>query len=155
MVNFAAITKVLPMRGAVAAALLLAVACTPIKRSNGYMPDPELVDQLRPGVHDMDSVATLLGNPTSAANFSDDTWFYVAIRTEQLAFFEQKLVRQDVLALQFDENGVLKNIERFDLDDARKVELSERVTPTRGKELTVMEQLFGNIGRFSGEQAGN
>jgi len=146
-------TKALRPHVAVAALLFAVAACSPIKRSNGYMPDAELVDQLRPGVHDMASVSTLLGNPTSAANFSDDTWFYIARSSEQVAFFEQKLVSQDVLALRFDENGVLQNVQRFSLDDARHVEMVERITPTRGNELTVMEQLFGNIGRFSGDEA--
>ena len=47
----------------------------------------------------------------------------------------------------FDENGVVAEISTVTLDEARAIEFAEQETPTRGRELTLLEQLFGNIGR--------
>ena len=47
----------------------------------------------------------------------------------------------------FDESGVVAEITSVSLDDARAIEFAEDETPTRGRELTLLEQLFGNIGR--------
>ena len=50
----------------------------------------------------------------------------------------------------FDKKGVAEKVKIFGLEDARKIEMVERVTPTAGKEFTILRQLFGNIGRFEG-----
>jgi outer membrane protein assembly factor BamE (lipoprotein component of BamABCDE complex) len=37
----------------------------------------------------------------------------------------------------------------YGMQDGEIVDLQTRVTPTRGKELTILGQLFGNLGRFN------
>lgn len=139
-------------RISIAAILLtgsLLTACAPIEESHGYVPDAELIEKLRPGVHDRDSVAELLGSPSSVATFDDGTWYYISRSTERIAFLNRKVVQQDVVVVSFDEAGIVQDVERFSLEDGRQIDLVSRTTPTRGKELTVLEQLFGNLGRFS------
>lgn len=127
-------------------------ACTPIKRSHGYTPDQQVVEKVRPGVHDRSSVKRLLGAPTSVANFKDETWYYIAKKTERLAFFAEEVTDQQVVAVRFDAKGIVQEIKRYTLDDARNIQPVERKTATRGREMTVIEQMFGNLGRF---QTGN
>jgi outer membrane protein assembly factor BamE (lipoprotein component of BamABCDE complex) len=132
-----------------AASLTLAAACAPIKETRGYVPDDVLLGELKPGVHDRNSVASLLGSPSSVATFDSATWYYITSRTEQLAFFAEEVVDQQVVAIDFDDKGVLTGVRRFSLEDANDIQLVERKTPSRGKELTLLQQIFGNIGRFS------
>ena len=48
------------------------------------------------------------------------------------------------------------NIKYYDLKDAQNITMVSRITPTSGKELTVLEQILGNVGKFSGpRQSGN
>lgn len=141
---------------ALAAALCISVApgCSPMQSSHGYIPDDDLVAKLRPGVHDRDSVTSLFGSPTSVANFNGETWLYVKRESEHIAFFDEKLLDQAVLAVHFNKSGVVSGIKRYAMADGKTLVPVDRKTPTRGKEMTVLEQLFGNIGRFSnaGEQ---
>jgi outer membrane protein assembly factor BamE (lipoprotein component of BamABCDE complex) len=125
-----------------------------MQSSHGYIPDEDLVAKLRPGVHDRDSVTSLFGSPTSVANFNGETWLYVKRESEHIAFFDEKLLDQAVLAIHFNKSGVVSGIKRYAMADGRTLVPVDRKTPTRGKEMTVIEQLFGNIGRFSnaGEQ---
>ena len=36
------------------------------------------------------------------------------------------------------------------MEDAQDVDPVDRETPTEGRDLTLLQQLFGNIGKFSG-----
>ena len=64
-----------------------------------------------------------------------------------MAFYAPELVDQNITVIAFDENGVVAEISTVTLDEARAVEFAEQETPTHGRELTLLEQLFGNIGR--------
>lgn len=140
--------------GALAAALM-AASCSPIQSNNGYVPDQELVEKVRPGVHDRDSILELLGSPTSVAQFTPEVWYYVRREAEQLAFLPEKVTVQTVVAVKFNEVGIVTDIQQYDLEDGKDIELVDRITPTRGKELTFLGQLFGNIGRFSDSGSGS
>jgi outer membrane protein assembly factor BamE (lipoprotein component of BamABCDE complex) len=122
-----------------------------MQSSHGYIPDDELVAKLRPGVHDRDSVTSLFGSPTSVADFNGETWLYIKRDSEHIAFFDEELLAQAVLAVSFNKAGVVSEIKRYAKADGKTLVLVERKTPTRGKEMTVVEQLFGNIGRFSNQ----
>jgi len=44
---------------------------------------------------------------------------------------------------------VVDDIITYTENDKKEVELVSRVTPTAGNELSIIQQLFGNVGRFS------
>jgi len=44
-------------------------------------------------------------------------------------------------------------VNRYGLEDGKVVDLVTATTPTYGRELTVLQQLFGNVGRISADQA--
>lgn len=134
-----------------AMALTVLLGCSPMQNSHGYVPDDELVAKLRPGVHDRDSVVSLFGSPTSIAKFNGETWLYVKREAEHIAFFDDDILEQAVLAVHFDAAGVFRDVKRYVKADGENLVPVERKTPTRGKEITVLEQLFGNIGRFSNQ----
>lgn len=123
-----------------------------MRETRGYVPDEVLLGELKPGVHDKNSVASLLGSPSSVGTFDSATWYYITRKTEQMAFFAETVTDQQVVAIDFDDKGVLTGLRRFTLADANDVQFVERVTPSRGKELTVLQQFFGNIGRFSADK---
>tara|TARA_Y100000590_G_scaffold69747_1_gene76105 strand:+ start:55 stop:531 length:477 start_codon:yes stop_codon:yes gene_type:complete len=136
--------------------LILALACTPRVEVHGFIPDDELVKQIKVGEHDRTGVARALGSPSSIATFNGETWYYISRRTETLAFLEPEIIDQRVLAVSFDITaGTVSAVDNYTLKDGRLIQLVQRQTPTRGKELGFIEQLFGNVGRFSGNSSGN
>ena len=133
--------------------VIAATACTPKVEVHGFIPDDELVKQIKADQHDRTYVEELLGSPSSIANFKGETWYYITRRTETLAFFEPEVKDQRVLAISFDlGTGTVKEIGTFNLADGRPIQFVERETPTLGKQLGFFEQLFGNVGRFSGSR---
>jgi len=73
-------------------------------------------------------------------------------RTERTAFFEPKLLERKIVAIVFDDEGVVEDVVTYTENDKKDVELVSRVTPTAGNELSLLQQLFGNVGRFAGSQ---
>ena len=113
------------------------------------MPREELVNQLSPGGQDKRLVSQVMGTPSSIGSFDDNVWYYITQRTKKKAFFKPQLMEQQVLVLLFDEKEILQSIEKYNLEEAQLVEPLDDKTPTVGRKLTILQQLFGNLGRFS------
>jgi len=132
-------------------AAALAGACTPIVRTRGHVMDETALAELEVGTATQDDVAAALGSPSSVNAFGPATWYYVSARTERTAFFEDELTAQRVVAFAFDDTGTLSAIQEYGMDDSWDLTLVRRETPTFGRELGILQQLIGNVGRFSKE----
>jgi outer membrane protein assembly factor BamE (lipoprotein component of BamABCDE complex) len=128
---------------------LTMAACTPTLVVQGYVPDEETLATVQQGVDNKDAVVSKLGSPSSVAAFNDDTWIYISKQTENFAFFEPTVIGQDVVAINFDPEGRVEEVRRYTLEDGRLIDPVTRKTPTHGRELGILEQLFGNVGRFT------
>lgn len=133
---------------ALAAGALGLSACESRISKRGNLPDPELLAEIETGASSREQVAQTLGSPSSTALFDLETWFYISETTETAAFFEPEVIERKVLILKFDKSGVLTQMAGLGLEDSHDVEPVDRVTPTAGNEVTIMDQLLGNIGRF-------
>ena len=51
--------------------------------------------------------------------------------------------------VKFDDSNVVEKVQLLGMDDAYEIEPVARTTPTYGQKLTILQQLFGNIGRFT------
>ena len=137
-------------------ALLLCVAaatgCAPTVQVHGYMPPPEDIARIRPGFDDTGSVEEILGRPSSNGVLRDSAWYYVQSRVESFTYNPPRVVDRTVLAVNFDQRGVVRGIERYGLEDGKIINLEARTTETGGREMGVLEQLFGNILNLDAEQ---
>lgn len=130
------------------AALGLA-SCTSIISTHGHRLDAAALAQVEPGQSSQGDVIQLLGSPSSLATFDDRTWYYVSQRTERHSFYNTTVVSQDVVAIMFDDQGMVRRVNRHDLNGATEIALVDRETPTSGNEMSMLEQFLGNIGRFN------
>lgn len=127
----------------------LLLACAPNIVQRGNLPAPELLTKIQPGAQTRNQVADLLGSPSSVATFGEEVWYYISSQTETVAFYEPEITEQQVVAITFDDAGKVKTIRTYGLEDAQKIEPVARITPTGGRQITILEQLVGNLGRFS------
>lgn len=125
------------------------VSCTPALDVRGYVPNPALIAEIAPGEDTKESVLTALGSPSSTATFNTDSWYYISRTTETVAFFPETVIDQSVVAIDFDRFGFVSEIRMYTLDDAQEIVPADGKTPTRGRELGVLQQLLGNVGRFT------
>lgn len=144
--------KYLIKTSALAVATGVLVACGPIVETRGNLVDDQRLNQITVGQTTRDDAAYILGSPSVTAPFQDDeAWFYVGQVAETRAFFQPQIVERQVVALTFDDQGFVSAIERLDLEDGQQVDLVGRETPTRGREMSIMEQLLGNLGQRLGQ----
>ena len=139
---------------AVIAGSLVIAGCNPTLRTHGFRYTNNEAPELVPGEDDQASVLAQLGSPSTRGVFETDTWYYISATREELSYLRPTTRERRVFAVRFDDEGVVSEIEEYGLDDGRVVALVERETPTRGRELTLLEQLLGNVGRLPGEQFG-
>jgi outer membrane protein assembly factor BamE (lipoprotein component of BamABCDE complex) len=152
--------KLRPTRPLVAIALLAAILATPgcndlanplsfPIQARGNHVDSEQLSQLVPGTSTKGDVQALLGSPTTRATFDDNTWLYISALTKPVIGATNRIQQQTVVALSFDDSGVLRGVTQRNQEDSLPVQIVSRTTPTPGNETTFMQQLLGNIGRFS------
>ena len=125
-------------------------ACSTIEEKHGAELRPANVDKIHAD-STKDDVRDALGSPSTTSSFGNETWYYISNQTERRIFSENEMQQQSVLAISFSDFGFIDNVELYGLEDGRKFNFSDRITPTSGHDLTIMEQLLGNIGRFSGD----
>jgi outer membrane protein assembly factor BamE (lipoprotein component of BamABCDE complex) len=141
----------LPLVGATLI-VLAATACDPRSAARGSIPTEEQISRVIPGVHGREDVRSAMGSPSVISTFDNSTWYYIGRRTEQYAFFKRKTIEQQILIVRYGVDGRVDTISRLDKADGREVDLVKRETPSAGRKLGLFEQLFGNVGRFSGDE---
>jgi len=138
--------------GVLAVTVIPLSGCSGFETSSGVIPEQRDLRRLRPGEARKEDVAALLGGPSVVGTFDDNRWYYVGKRTERFAFLDPKLREQQVVVVEFEDDGMLRRIRTLDQNDARSINPVDRETPTAGAELTFLQQLLGNVGKFNPEQ---
>lgn len=121
----------------------------PLHSRRGALIEADAVQQLVPGVSSRADATSLLGSPTARATFDDNTWIYISQITSTRIGQVPGVTMQKVLVLQFDPNGTLRTIRKLDKDDGKQVAMAPGATPSPGSEASFMQQLLGNVGRFT------
>lgn len=121
----------------------------------GFAPTPGSVDKLEIGAQSRDDVVRLIGSPSAVSTFNPNVWYYISQKQESWAFMKPEIIDQHVMQLTFNDTGRLDAIKKYDQSDAENITMVSRITPTAGKELTILEQILGNVGRFSTPKQSN
>lgn len=120
---------------------------TPQVRGNRV--DADALKELVPGTSTTKDVVALIGSPTAHATFDDNTWIYIGEMTKPVIGGTNEVRSQEVVALRFDNAGVLRGVETRSKKDSLPVSVVARTTPSPGTESTFLQQLLGNVGRFT------
>ncbi len=123
-------------------------ACAPIKSKHGFQALDVKPTDLKVGEDTKSTVLERLGSPSVRSTFDPNLWFYVSQSINQKAFYRPRVTAREVVAVAFDPDEKVKTIDRLTLADGKVIAFNGRKTPTRGRELTILEQLLGNVGRM-------
>ena len=133
------------------AALALAVgaaACAPTVGRHGFQATDVQPSEIVAGTDTRETVRARLGSPSATSTFEDDIWYYISQTTERYTYNRATVAQRSVTAITFDEaSGLVTEVRNLTDEDGQQIAMNERQTPTRGRELTILEQLLGNIGR--------
>ena len=76
-------------------------------------------------------IIQLLGPPATKSKFNNDLWIYIErkkTRTTLLKFGKKKIFANNVLLLEIDNKGLLAKKDFFDINDMKKINLSDSKT---------------------------
>ena len=131
---------------AAAGAGLGAAGCNRVQDIQGYVVDETLVTAIQPGVDNKESVMGTLGRPTFTGTFDQNDWYYVSRTTKNFAFRNPQANAQTVLHVRFDASGNVASVDRKGLEQVVSIDPMSDKTPTLGREKSLWDELFGNIG---------
>ena len=137
---------------ALTAALLIGAglsACSPTFAYNGFQAREEQPKDVKVGVDTKSTVLSRLGSPSVVSTFEPNIWFYVSQMTSKVAYQNPRLRTRDVVAITFADDEKVEAVEIYDLADSQRVAYNKEETPTRGRQMTALEQILGNVGRGS------
>lgn len=131
--------------------VFVVTACSPVVSQRGnFLQDYQLSD-VKPQTHTRSDVLRLLGSPTAQSTFNPDIWYYIGQETEKRGILDDRVKNERIVVVAFNEQGVVQVVEDVDADRL-DVPYAKGKTPTHGNELTFMQQLLGNLGRFNAPQ---
>ena len=125
-------------------------ACAQDINVRGNMPLDEDLARIAPGVHSRNDVARLLGSPSTISTFEDSKWYYIGQKTTEFAFFAPEVLERKVVVVSFNDAGTVAETKTIGLADGQDIDPVDRITPTEGRKLNLLQEIFGNIGRFGG-----
>ncbi len=133
---------------AISVSLLATAACTPITTYSGFQAIEANPKDVKVGEDSKSSVRGRLGSPSATSTFDPNVWFYIDQVKETVAFRKPVTTRRDVTAIKFDKDSEqVVSVDQLSLKDGKVIAFNGRETPTRGRELTIIEQLIGSVGR--------
>jgi len=137
------------LRAAMLFCLIAAAGCSATYRNHGYMPPEQDLEQLVVGVDTRATVDDVVGPPSLSGMLAEGDYYYVRSRLREFGMFRPKVVERTVLAISFNDDDTIANIETFGLEQGRVVPLTRRVTESSVVNNGFLRQLLSNIGNIS------
>ena len=122
-------------------------ACAPTVTYNGFQAREDKPQDVQVGVDTKSTVLARLGSASTTATFEPNIWYYVSQMTNKVAYKNPKVQTREVVAIRFGADDKVAEVKTYTLKNGFQVAYNKAETPTRGRELSVLEQLLGNIGR--------
>lgn len=134
----------------IAASLAAAAgACAPVVATQGFQAVDVKPQDIEAGVDTRETVLSKLGTPSTTSTFeAENVWYYLTQTTQRYTYNKPQVSQRSVTEITFnDTDGKVASVRNLGLEDGRQIAMERRETPTRGRQLTILEQLLGNVGR--------
>ncbi len=129
------------------------VACSGELTTRGNLLTAERIEEISAGESFQSDVVAAVGTPSAVSTFENNTWYYIGELQEQQSFLDPDVLERNVLVVNFDDSGLVQSTQLYTVADGQIINPVSRTTPTEGRELTILQQLLGNLGRFSPDAA--
>jgi outer membrane protein assembly factor BamE (lipoprotein component of BamABCDE complex) len=135
-------------------ALILSVAlaglsaCAPVVARQGFQVQDIAPKDVKVGEDTKSTVLTKLGSPSAQSTFEPNVWYYISQTNETYTYHRPQVSAREVTVVTFDKTTEqVTKVDTLALKDGRRLAYNNRETPTRGRELSILEQLLGTVGK--------
>ena len=123
-------------------------ACAPTVTQRGNMVKNHQMESLVAGTSTKSDVLRAMGSPTTQDPFDENTWCYIGQVKEKTGILDPKVTDERIVMIQFSSAGVMNTLKDVG-GDGEDIPYERRKTATSGNEVTVLQQFFGNLGKFN------
>lgn len=132
---------------------LMLSACLKKHEENGHVIKEENIDKIEIGKSHKQEVIRALGSPSSRSMFGDvESWYYSNSKSSSVAFLKSRVNEHNTIRISFDEYGYVAELQNYNEDNLQDVDFASDKTQTEGKDMSVFQQLLGNVGRFNTQE---
>jgi outer membrane protein assembly factor BamE (lipoprotein component of BamABCDE complex) len=125
----------------------MVAGCSPITQVQGYQVIDEQPAAAKVGEDTVQTVRTKFGTPTIVSTFEPNTWYYVNQVNDTFGFYRPHVRNRQIVEINFDKaTQKVAKVNTYTEKDGHVIAFNGRETPTRGRELSVIEQILGTIG---------
>ena len=129
--------------------LLFCAACSWLPVNDiGHVPSIEERTAIQAGKTTKEDVRRNIGSPATISLFEKESWIYIASKEQTRGFLSPKEIERQVFVITFNARDVVESTRFYTLDEGNELTPDSATTKTYGKDLSSMEELLGNFGRF-------
>ena len=123
--------------------LIILFSCQPRITKHGNFFNPKSIQLIKKTKLSKSEVVEILGEPTLKSTFSDNVWYYITLVQHEKAYFEVKNLENNILAITFDENQLVKKYKILTEDDSSEINISyPKEAYNQNKEVSIIQEFF-------------
>ena len=115
--------------------------CFTTTYTHGHVISSDMLNQVQVG-SSREQVELVLGSPSTTSSLHGDAYYYISQKTATTAFMRPDIVEQRVVAIYFDEDGYVKDLGNYTLEDGKVVDIVTRETRTGGADYGFLTQIL-------------
>ena len=138
---------IIPISAILVAASLVNGCAQPVEL-HGNRINTKSLKEIIPGTSTEKDVLKILGTPVIKQEYGTQNWIYIRSKSQKTVFSGKKFLERVVVRISFNQKGIANSVEMIPNDPHLSIDFAKRKTPTAGQEITILQQLIGNFGRF-------
>jgi outer membrane protein assembly factor BamE (lipoprotein component of BamABCDE complex) len=124
---------------------LFACSLTPNIKVSGVANLEKKQEVLVIGVSNKNDVISYLGESILKESPGDDSWAYIESSEIKNIFGKRKIIKNNVLLLEFNQRGVLAGKHILNINDINKLDLDKDITNTNALNDSFSKKFFGSL----------
>lgn len=114
--------------------------------NRGYIQQEGSLEQVPVG-SSKEQVLFVLGTPSTTSTIEGNVFYYISQQVENSPIMGPQIRDQKVLAIYFNKEDRVDRIANYGLQDGKVIDFISRKTPTGGKEMNFLNQVFSALSK--------
>ena len=128
--------------------LIILFSCQPRITKHGNFFNPKNIQLIKKTKLSKSEVVEVFGEPTLKSTFSDNVWYYITLVQHEKAYFEIKNLENNILAITFDENQLVKKYKVLTEDDSSEINISyPNEAYNQNREVSIIQEFLSIFSR--------
>ena len=130
--------------------LFIITSCSANKvvNNHGTLSLEKKLDKISLNISNINDVITVLGPPSTKSTFDGNIWMYIERKKANQSIFmlgKKKVIKNNVLLVQFNNQGMLINKEFYNINDLKKINFDKDITEKAYDKKTFISNIFSSF----------